>query len=241
MHEPTIVIIIPALNEELSIGSVVTAARQFSLHVIVVDNGSTDNTATYAQAAGATVITSPTPGYGRACLAGIAASTQDIIVFMDGDGADDPADFPALVNPILNGHADFVIGSRLNGTVEKGALTITQRFGNRLACSLMKIFWKTSYTDLGPFRAIRRTCLDRLHLDSQTYGWTIQMQVRAAKHDMAITEVPVHYRPRIGTSKISGTVKGVLLAGSYILSVIGLEAIRDIISSRSKTPYKDLK
>jgi len=145
---------------------------------------------------------------------------------MDGDAADHPDDMTKLLEPILRNRADFVIGSRLIGDVEKGALTIPQRFGNLLACKLMRVIWNAPYTDLGPFRAIRAEALANLNMDALTYGWTVQMQVRAIKAGLRVTEVPVTYRQRIGTSKISGTLRGVMLAGSYILSVIFIEALR---------------
>ncbi len=224
--EATIAVIIPALNEEQSIEKVVTELPEWVHQIIVVDNGSTDKTAERARNAGAIVVSEPIKGYGRACLAGIAAAKSDIIVFMDADAADDPADLPALLAPLLNDTADFVIGSRLSGFVEPGALTLTQRFGNQLACKLMGIFWNGQFTDLGPFRAIRSHDLQKLQLNALTYGWTVQMQVRCLKAGLRSIEVPVHYRRRIGTSKISGTFKGVVLAGFYILSTIGVEAIQ---------------
>jgi len=219
-------IIIPALNEELAIKQVVESIRNLVDEVIVVDNGSSDQTGKFASQAGAKVIIENERGYGRACLAGIEANRSDIIIFMDADAADNPDDLPALINPILNDKADFVIGSRLSGDVEPGALTVPQRFGNWLACRLMKLIWNAPYSDLGPFRAIRAQSLAMLDMDAKTYGWTVQMQVRAAKYKIRATEVPVHYRQRIGTSKISGTVRGVILAGTYILSVIFIEALR---------------
>jgi len=225
-----VVAIIPAKDEAAAIAEVVAGALPHVDRVIVVDNGSTDETAEKARAAGAQVIAAPVAGYGRACLAGIAASDEDIIVFLDGDAADDPDDLPALVEPVLSNRADLVIGSRLSGRVEPGALTLAQRFGNRLACFLMNRIWGAPFTDLGPFRAIRRSKLDRLDLDAKTYGWTVQMQVRALRRGLRVGEVPVHYRRRIGTSKISGTVKGVFLAGVHILGVIGREGLADMLS-----------
>ena len=232
MTKSTISIIIPALNEETSIGLVVASVIDHVHNVYVIDNGSSDKTAAIAHAAGATVISEPQRGYGRACIAGIkAASDSDILVFMDADAADAPEDLPRLLKPILEGDTDFVIGSRLSGagthaSIEPGALTLPQRFGNWLACRLMTFFWKTSYTDLGPFRAIRRSALTRLNMDAQTFGWTVQMQVRGAKAGLKAIEIPVSYRQRIGKSKISGTVRGVIMAGVYILSVIFIEAVR---------------
>ncbi len=225
---PKISVIIPALNEEASIAQVIHSVKDYVNEVIVCDNGSTDDTALNAKQAGAVVVSETVPGYGRACLAGMdAAKTANILVFMDGDAADNPQDLPKLIKPILDQEFDMVIGSRLSGVVEDGALTFPQKFGNWLACRLMKIIWKAPYTDLGPFRAIRKDGLTALNMDALTYGWTIQMQIRALKAGLKVTETPVNYSKRIGVSKISGTVKGVALAGTYILSVIFIEATRD--------------
>lgn len=223
---PDISIIIPALNEAESIAGVIASIRHNATRVIVADNGSTDGTGNLASAAGAQVIRVEMPGYGRACLAALAACPDtEIVVFMDGDAADDPADFEALIAPLLDGSADLVIGTRLNGRVDPGALTLPQRFGNSLACWFMRRFWNGPFTDLGPFRAVRRSALDRLSMQSQAYGWTVEMQVRALKAGLRCREVPVHYRKRIGVSKISGTVRGVVLAGSTILGVIAREVL----------------
>lgn len=220
------VIIIPALNEEAAIGGVVRGVRHKVDQVIVVDNGSTDNTAQCAIEAGANVVHVTKPGYGRACFAGVRASRgADLIIFMDGDGADDPDDLSSLIEPILSGRHDFVVGSRLLGKTEPGALTFAQRFGNRLATGLMRMIWGGRFTDLGPFRAITRTAYDTLNMHAQTYGWTVEMQARALKQGLRYTEVPVAYRRRIGVSKISGTLKGVVLAGWFILGTIFKEAL----------------
>ena len=222
----SVFIIIPARNEAEAIGDVVRRVVDRVDAVIVADNGSTDSTAQIAREAGAQVVSAPKVGYGRACLAGLErAQSADIIVFMDGDGADDPADLDALVRPIADGEAELVIGSRLAGDVEDGALTLPQQFGNRLACFLMRRIWNGGFTDLGPFRAIRKTALDRLGMEAETYGWTVEMQVRALKAGLLCLETPVRYRRRIGVSKISGTVKGVVLAGAHILGVIAREAV----------------
>ena len=226
MEGMNVSVIIPALNEELSIGTVVESVINDAHEVVVIDNGSSDDTAKIAREAGATVVHEPIPGYGRSCLAGVAATTNaDIYLFMDGDGADDPADLPLILKPILEGHADMVVGSRIAGDVDPGALTLPQQFGNTLACSLMRLFWKGEFTDLGPFRAIRADAYQRLNMAALTYGWTVEMQVRALKCGLRNVEVPVHYRRRIGVSKISGTIRGVVLAGGHILGVIGREAI----------------
>lgn len=227
MSRPIIKLVIPARNEEQAIGKVVTGVIDHVDQIIVADNGSTDATAANATDAGAKVVFVEEPGYGRACLAAIkAAGEYDILVFMDGDASDDPADLKALLKPILDDEADMVIGSRILGKCDPGSLTPQQRFGNTLACWLMHIIWKYRFTDLGPFRAIRRTSYDRLNMQAPTFGWTVEMQVRALKHGLRCAEIPVHYRKRIGVSKISGTVKGVILAGWYILGTIGLEAIK---------------
>ena len=220
------VIIIPALNEEAAISGVVGSVRHLVDQVIVVDNGSTDQTAARAAAAGAATIHVTQPGYGRACLAGVkAAGDVDLIVFMDGDGADDPDDLCSVIDPILSGRADMVIGSRLLGRTERGALTLAQRFGNRLATRLMRLIWGGRFTDLGPFRAITRPAYESLNMQAETFGWTVEMQVRALKRKLRCAEVPVTYRRRIGVSKISGTVKGVCLAGWFILGTIFKEAV----------------
>ena len=226
MPNPIIKLIIPAKDEEGAIGSVVASVIDYVDHVVVADNGSTDNTAMIAREAGATVVFVAEPGYGRACLAAIkAAGVCDILVFMDGDASDDPRDLPALLAPILDDEADLVIGSRILGDCDPGALTVQQRFGNTLACWLMKMIWGHRFTDLGPFRAIKCGAYERLNMGAPTFGWTVEMQVRALKYGLRCREIPVHYRARIGVSKISGTVKGVILAGGYILGTIFKEAI----------------
>lgn len=233
-------IIIPALNEERAIAGVVSSVRNKVAKVIVVDNGSTDATAAHARAAGATVVSEPTPGYGRSCLAGVAAAPDaDVFVFIDGDGADDPADLAAILKPIKNGCCDFVIGSRLSGVVEKGALTTPQRFGNWLACRLMALLWGGRFTDLGPFRAISADAYRTLDMTAPTFGWTVEMQVRALKRGLRYREVPVRYRRRIGVSKISGTVKGVFMAGVFILGTIAREALSDVANAMRRRKAYD--
>jgi len=222
-----ITVIIPARNEAAALPKVLQSIPDYVNEVIVADNGSTDGTSKVAQAYGATTIYVETPGYGRACLAGIdAAQPTDIIVFLDGDASDYPEDMYKLLAPILDDSVEFVIGSRLRGEREKGSLTPQQAFGNRLACFLMTLFWKSRFTDLGPFRAIRAQALDGLNMQALTFGWTVEMQVRALKQNIPYAEIPVRYRKRIGVSKISGTVKGVILAGYYILSTIFVEKLR---------------
>jgi len=226
MTKPIIKLVIPARNEQDAIGNVVSSVVDQVDAVIVADNGSTDETAIIAQAAGAKIVQVPEPGYGRACLAAIEAAGEfDILVFMDGDASDDPNDLSPLLAPLLSNEADLVIGSRILGKCDPGSLTIQQRFGNTLACWLMKIFWGHRFTDLGPFRAIRRDAYKQLKMQAPTFGWTVEMQVRALKQGLRCTEIPVHYRARIGVSKISGTLRGVVLAGWYILGTIFLEAL----------------
>lgn len=230
--------IIPALNEEAAVGGVVSdvkAALGQSLdQLIVVDNGSTDGTAGAARAAGATVVAEPERGYGSACLAGLTLvrPETDIILFVDSDGSDKLEDANAIVAPLIAGQADLVIGSRVAGNIEPGAMTVPQRFGNWLAPLLVRLIWGVRYSDLGPFRAIRRDALEKLAMQDRDFGWTIEMQVRAAKQGLRIAEVPTGYRRRIGVSKISGTVRGVILAGTKILYVIGREAFEDFGASR---------
>ncbi|MEL7486743.1 MAG: glycosyltransferase family 2 protein [Pseudomonadota bacterium] len=226
----TICVIIPAMNEAAAIAGVVRGVPNNVDHIVVVDNASDDGTGDTARAAGADVIRVDKPGYGRACLAGVARAAEleaSILVFMDGDGADDPEDMTRIVDPIFRDEADFVVGARLHGGAEAGSLTLPQKFGNALACWLMRAIWKGAFTDLGPFRAIRASTLERLSVNAKTFGWTVEMQVRALKAGVRCAETPVSYRRRIGVSKISGTVKGVVLAGAHILGVIGREALFD--------------
>lgn len=232
---PRIAAIIPALDEEGAIGKVVRGIAPHASLVIVANNGSRDATATRARDAGATVVSVPQAGYGRACMAGVAAAKAagaDIFLFLDGDAADDPNDAEAVLAPILAGQAQLVIGSRARGEVEAGALTLPQRFGNQLACALMRLVWGSRFTDLGPFRAITSAAYDRLGMAAPTYGWTVEMQARALRHNIPHAEVPVSSLRRIGTSKISGTVRGVVLAGAMILGTIGREAVADQAARR---------
>jgi len=220
---PPISVVIPALNEAESIGQVVSE-MPWSLiaECIVVDNGSTDATASIAAQAGASVVTSPR-GYGAACLAGskAALSSSALLVFMDGDGSDVIADLPLLTNPILNGEADFVIGSRNRGNREPGAMLGSQIFAGRFVGVLLRLLGKGNYTDMGPFRAIRRTSLEQLQMSELTYGWNLEMQIKAAQHHLRILEIPVDYRKRIGgVSKVSGDLKASVKAGLRILRVL---------------------
>ncbi len=225
-RDNTIAVIIPALNEELSIGHVLGAIPNWVDDVVVADNGSTDNTAAVAEAHNARVVHEPQRGYGAACLTGIAALRgSDIVVFLDGDFSDYPQEMASLVDPIISDKADLVIGSRVLGRHEPGALTPQARFGNRLACFLMRLFWGQRYTDLGPFRAIRRNTLESLDMRDRDYGWTVEMQIKAARQGVRAIEAPVQYRRRIGKSKVSGTLRGVVGAGTKILSTIFFAAL----------------
>lgn len=227
MPKPIVKVVIPAQNEERAIGKVISEIPDWVSEVIIADNGSTDETAQVAREHGASVISVPIAGYGRACLGGIAAAGDcDILVFLDGDASDYPEDMELLVQPIRDGEADMVIGSRVLGELETGALTPQQRFGNALACWLIKLIWKHSYSDLGPFRAISKEGLEKLEMQAPTFGWTVEMQIRALKQGLRCQDVPVRYRKRIGKSKISGTLKGVVMAGAYILGTIFKEAIK---------------
>ncbi|HYH07116.1 MAG TPA: glycosyltransferase family 2 protein [Thermoanaerobaculia bacterium] len=222
-----IALVIPALDEELAIGPLLDEVDRSLVDAILVgDNGSRDATAEVAAARGAKVIRVDERGYGAACAGALTALPEDteIVVFMDADGSDDPAEMRALVAPILRGEADLVIGARTN--VERGALTPQQRFGNWLATRLIAILHRHRYTDLGPFRAIRRELLDRIEMRDRRYGWTVEMQVRALQLGARVTEVPVRYRRRVGKSKISGTVGGVVKAGWWILWTIAKYSAR---------------
>jgi glycosyltransferase involved in cell wall biosynthesis len=226
-------VIIPTRNEALALPSVLPAIPPWVAEVIVVDNASTDGTPELARRLGARVVSEPRRGYGRACLAGIAALSPDVdtVLFMDGDASDRPEDMLRLLAPIAAGEAELVIGARTLG-VETGALTPQQRFGNALACLLIRLIWGVRYTDLGPFRAIRRTSLVQLGMRDETWGWTVEMQVRAARLGLLVQELPVGYRRRIGISKISGTLSGTIRAGWKILWVIGAEALDGLRARR---------
>ena len=222
---PSVKVIIPAYNEVDSIGLVINDIPESVSEVIVVDNNSTDATSRNAALAGATVLSESRKGYGYACLKGIdyistGAEKPEIIVFLDGDYSDYPEELPKLLEPILERDVDLVIGARVKRWREKGAMTFPQIFGNWLATSLMKLFFNARFTDLGPFRAIKYRKLMELDMEDKTYGWTVEMQLKALKRDCTYEEVPVHYRNRIGVSKVSGTVKGAFMAGVKILTWI---------------------
>jgi glycosyltransferase involved in cell wall biosynthesis len=222
---PSICVIIPAYNEERSIAKVIAdIPAGLVSEIIVVNNNSADHTARVAENVGATVLLQTARGYGNACLKGLAylaakPETQKpaIVVFLDGDYSDYPEKMPELVAPILQNKADLVIGSRALGNREKGSMTVPQVFGNWLATRLLKKIYGVQFTDLGPFRAIRYEDLVALNMQDQTYGWTVEMQLKAAKNELRCLEVAVPYRQRIGVSKISGTIKGTILAGYKIL------------------------
>lgn len=218
-------VIIPAYNEESSIGKVIEEIpADLVRHIVVGNNGSTDQTKAVALKAGAIVVDEPRSGYGSACLAAMARIaeeeiTPDIVVFIDGDYSDYPQQMKDLIEQIDKGY-DLVIGSRALGNLEKGAMTTPQLFGNWLATNLIRIFYKYDFTDLGPFRAVRYKPLLAMSMSDPDFGWTVEMQVKAAKMGLKCTEVPVNYRKRIGVSKVSGTIKGAFLAGHKILWTI---------------------
>jgi len=225
LHMTQIALIIPAFNEEKSIGRVLSEVPQLVSEVIVVDNNSSDNTAAVAREAGATVLHEPQMGYGYACLKGInylgqKSKTPDVVVFMDGDYSDYPEELPKVVGPILEDGMDLVIGSRRKELREEGSMTPQQVFGNWLATTLMRMLYGARFTDLGPFRAITYEALMGMEMEDKTYGWTVEMQLKALRQKLAYTEVPVRYKKRIGVSKVSGTVKGSIFAGVKILGWI---------------------
>ena len=218
---PVIAVVIPALDEEEAIGKVLHDIPDGISQVVVVDNGSSDRTAEVARRLGAEVVAEPRRGYGQACLTGITQLDRpDIVVFLDGDYSDYPEEMSELVAPLLAGEADMVIGSRTLGQREKGALLPQARFGNWLSTLLIRLLFGVSFTDLGPFRALRLDALERLAMEDRDFGWTVEMQVKAARLSMRVVEVPVRYRRRIGTSKITGTLSGTMRAGHKILWTI---------------------
>jgi glycosyltransferase involved in cell wall biosynthesis len=223
MEQPIIDVIIPAYNEEQSIGLVLDEIpKEWVRNVVVANNNSTDRTGEIAAEHGAKVVFQPEPGYGNACLKAMEYIAQqetkpDIIVFLDGDHSDYPEQLPEVVKPILDDEADMVIGSRALGRSESGSLTPQQILGNWLATVLLRLFYGVKFTDLGPFRAIRYESLLQLNMVDRNYGWTVEMQIKAAKKKLRSVEVPVDYRVRIGASKVSGTVKGTIGAGYKII------------------------
>ena len=235
-------VIIPAFNEARAIGRVIGDIPNTLVdEVVVVNNASTDETERNARAAGATVLSEPRQGYGYACLRGIEyAKTKqpDVIVFLDGDYSDHPDEMPRLVAPIRRGEADFVVGSRIRGETEPGAMLPQAQIGNRIACTLMRWIWGADYTDLGPFRAIRFRDLLALNMQDTTFGWTIEMQIKAVRAGLRIREVPVSYRKRVGVSKITGTISGTVKASAKILWTIGRFALAppDEVRRPSRSP-----
>jgi len=222
---PLIDVIIPAYNEQDSIAKVIYDIPDFVRNIVVVNNNSSDNTKSIAFKAGAIVVDELQRGYGKACLTGIEYIRNlevqpEIVVFLDGDYSDYPEEMREVVRPIVEGKADFVIGSRVKGQKEGGSMTFPQIFGNWLATTLMRWIYSVDYSDLGPFRAILWTKLLALNMQDQNYGWTIEMQIKAVKHGLKAMEVPVNYKKRIGVSKISGTIKGTVMAGYKIIWTI---------------------
>lgn len=231
---PRVVVVIPAWNEEHSIGRAIgDLPMQWVQRVVVADNNSTDATARVAREAGAIVVPATRQGYGSACLAGLAYleglppdEQPEIVAFIDGDYSDHPEQLPLLLQPILDDNADFVLGSRLLKPQPAGALLPQAIFGNWLACTLMRWLFHVRYTDLGPFRAIRWSALRQLQMADTNFGWTVEMQIKAAKRKLRIREIAVDYRPRIGQSKISGTISGSIRAGYKILYTIFRYGVR---------------
>ncbi len=238
MPTTTVDVVIPALNEEASLSLVLgdlaalrrpgangaTSPALWLRHVVVADNGSTDGTARVARDGGAVVVAAPRPGYGSACLAGLgwlrANDPPDIVAFLDADYSDHPDELPRVVAPILDGAADLVIGSRVLGEREPGALLPQARAGNLVACWLIRLLYGHRYTDLGPFRAVVWPALQRLGMADPDFGWTAEMQVKALRAGLRVAEVPVSYRRRVGVSKITGTLRGTVLAGWKILTTV---------------------
>jgi len=226
LTNPDIRVIIPAFNEQNAVGLVIDEIpKDLISEIIIVDNGSTDDTFEQAKSRGATTLKEPKRGYGNACLKGMthiaSSKTQpDVVVFLDGDHSDYPEQMQALIQPILDDKADMVIGSRALGQKEKGSMTIQQVFGNWLATRLIKLLYGVKYTDLGPFRAIKYASLLTIDMEDRTYGWTVEMQLKAARLNLRTVDVPVDYRQRIGVSKVSGTVKGTIGAGYKIIYTI---------------------
>ncbi len=222
---PFIKVIIPAYNEEASIGKVITEIPDMVSEVIVINNNSSDQTEAVSKAAGARVLEENKKGYGYACLKGMEYLAMqeikpDIVIFLDGDYSDYPEELTKIVAPIIENDVDFVIGARDKRLREKGAMTFPQIFGNWLATSLMKLIFNAKFTDLGPFRAIKYDKLLSLHMEDKTYGWTVEMQLKVLKREYTYIEVPVRYKTRIGVSKVSGTLRGAVFAGIKILSWI---------------------
>lgn len=226
----TIALILPARNEAIALPGVLKNVPPVVDHILVIDNGSTDSTPQVARGCGAQVVAESKPGYGRACLAGIAAlkvNPPDVVAFADADGSDDLSQLLNLLTPVVDGQADMVLGNRI--PTEAQALSVQQRFGNWLATNLIRLIWGYRYKDLGPLRAINWISLLKMEMHDQNYGWTVEMQIKALKTGLRIKEYPVLYCRRVGgRSKVSGTLKGTVQAGIKILWVIGQEALGDI-------------
>lgn len=225
IQKPIVYVIIPAFNESQSIGKVIDDIPDLVSEIIVVDNASTDNTGAIAKEKGAIVLRENRKGYGNSCLKGInyikeKALKKDVIVFLDGDYSDFPGEIEMLISPIISSDIDLVIGSRVLGQRQKGSMLFQQIAGNWLATTLIKLFYNAHFTDLGPFRAITWNALELIDMKDKTFGWTVEMQVKAAKLNLKFKEIPVSYRKRIGVSKVSGTIKGTILAGYKILLTI---------------------
>lgn len=230
---PRVGVVIPALNEEASIGLVLAAIpRRLVADVVVCDNGSTDGTAAAARAAGARVVSEPERGYGAACLRALAACRElpdgppDVVCFLDADFSDVPQDMERVVEPVVAGEADLVIGSRMLLPSARAALLPQARFGNALAVGLIRLLWGVRFSDLGPFRAVSWAALERVGMEDRDFGWTVELQVKAARLGLRAREVPVRYRERVGVSKITGTLQGTVRAGAKILYTIGRYGLR---------------
>jgi glycosyltransferase involved in cell wall biosynthesis len=236
----SIAVVIPALNEEKSIGAVIRALPSFVDTIVVGDNGSTDNTAREARDNGALVVTARRKGYGSACLAALAflkTNPPAIVIFTDADGSDDPAQTEALILPLANGTSCLTIASRSTGNTERGALTPTQRFGNWLATRLIRLFWSARFTDLGPHRAITWQALNALQMSDPDFGWTVEMQIKAARMGLKVGEIPANYRKRQhGESKVAGSLRGSILAAGKILWWIFREKLRDLVPEEISSP-----
>lgn len=230
ISDKRIVVIIPAFNEEESLPQVINDIADFVDEIIVVNNGSSDNTSEVAKKNGATVLTENEKGYGAACLKAIdyiKEKNYEIVVFLDGDYSDYPEEMILVVEPIIKYNYDVVIGSRMLGKKEKGSMLPQAIFGNWLASFLIKLFWNYKFTDLGPFRAIKFSSLQKLNMVDRNFGWTVEMQIKAAKQSMKTIEVPVSYRKRIGQSKVTGTIKGSVKASAKILYLILISVFKD--------------
>jgi glycosyltransferase involved in cell wall biosynthesis len=234
----TIAVVIPALNEEKNIGPVIRSLPSFVDFIVVGDNNSTDNTAREAENSGAIVVCEPRRGYGSACLAALSflkTNPPAIVVFTDADGSDDPAQMEVLIRPLLRGDSHLSVASRAMGKAEKGALTPAQRFGNWMATRLIRLFWLARFTDLGPYRAITWQALDDLRMSDPDFGWTVEMQIKAARLELKVSEIPANYRKRRqGTSKVGGSLRGSILAGGKILWWIFREKLRDLAPAKNQ-------